>query len=88
VRHSDFWRLVDEEFGPGYGRTLVRDQVLGDLSHRTAEQALAAGEAPRTVWFALCAEMAVPEERRWGRDEQGDRKPSPAATPRTRRRTG
>jgi hypothetical protein len=93
VRHSDFWRLVDEEFGPGYGRTLVRDQVLGDLNHRTAEQALADGEAPRTVWFALCVEMAVPEERRWGRDEQAGQKPGQKAGPSapgraTRRRTG
>jgi len=69
VRHSDFWRLVDEEFGPGYGRTLVRDHVLGDLGHRTGEQALAAGEQPRTVWAALCEELQVPVARRWGRDD-------------------
>ena len=78
MRHSEFWTLVDDEFGRSYGRTLVRDHVLGGLGHRTAEQALAAGEDPRTVWFALCDEFEVPEERRWGRDE-------PARRPRPRR---
>ncbi len=73
MRHSDFWRLVDEEFGPGYGRTLVRDQVLGDLSHRTGEDALALGEEPRRVWLALCVEMNVPPERHWGRGEHETR---------------
>jgi hypothetical protein len=76
VRHSQFWTLVDDEFGRGYGRTLVRDHVIAGLGHRTAEQALAAGEAPRTVWFALCVEMEVPPERRWGR-EDAVRKPRP-----------
>ena len=71
MRQSEFWTLVDDEFGRGYGRTLVRDHVVGGLGHRTAEQALAQGEDPRTVWFALCEELQVPPERRWGRDEAG-----------------
>ena len=70
VRNSDFTRLVDDEFGAGYGRTLVRDHVIGALGHRTAEQALAAGEQPRTVWLALCEAMEVPRERWLGREEQ------------------
>lgn len=86
MRHSDFWRLVDEEFGAGYGRTLVRDQVLGGLGHRTGEQALAAGEAPRTVWLALCDEMDVPQERRLGRDETAPQRPAATAARRRPRR--
>ena len=70
MRHSDFWRLVDDEFGPGYGRTLVRDHVVGGLGHRTPEQALAAGEQPRTEWLALCEAMDVPRERWLGRQDQ------------------
>lgn len=69
MRHSEFWSLVDGEFGPGYGRTLTRDHVVGALGHRTADQALEAGVDPRTVWFALCDEFEVPLERRWGREE-------------------
>lgn len=74
MRHSEFWTLVEDEFGPAYGRTLVRDHVVGGLGHRTAQRALDAGEHPRAVWFALCDEMEVPAERRWGRDEPARRR--------------
>ena len=66
---SEFWTLVDEEFGVGQGRALVRDHVLGAFGHRTAGQALAAGDDIRDVWFALCDDLQVPVERRWGRDQ-------------------
>ena len=78
VRASEFWKLVDEEFGRAQGRTLVRDHVLGTLGHRTAQQALEAGDDPREVWLALAVDQDVPEERRWGRD--------PAAASKGRRR--
>jgi hypothetical protein len=68
VRSSEFWELVDGEFGRGQGRVLVRDHVLIELGSRTAEQALADGEPFREVWFALCDALDVPEERRWGRE--------------------
>ena len=70
---SEFWVLVEDEFGAGPGRTLVRDHVLGVLGHRTAEQALEAGEDARTVWFALCEDLQVPPERRFGREEAAAR---------------
>ena len=69
MRMTEFWTLVDEEFGPGQGRALVRDHVLSALAQRTAEQAIAAGEDPRQVWFALCDDLQVPPLRRWGRDQ-------------------
>ena len=68
MRLSDFWRLVDEEFGPAHGRSLAADQVLMALGDRTPLQALEAGLDPRDVWFALCDALDVPPERRWGRD--------------------
>jgi para-aminobenzoate synthetase/4-amino-4-deoxychorismate lyase len=74
VRVSEFWTLVDEEFGRAQGRSLVRDHVVGALGHRTAEQALEAGDDPREVWLALAAELEVPRERWWGRDEQAARR--------------
>lgn len=70
MRMSEFWTLVDEEFGRARGRALVRDHVVGGLRHRTPEQALEAGEDPRTVWLALCVDLEVPPERHWGRPEQ------------------
>lgn len=80
---SEFWRLVDGEFGVGHGRTLVRDHVIGALGHRTAEQALAASEDPRAVWFALCSELEIPKERWWGRDVAKRRGVSPASNTRS-----
>ena len=68
VRHSEFWSLVDEEFGPGRGRLLAREHVLLDLGGRSAEQALADGEPVRDVWLALARSLDVPRSRWWGRD--------------------
>ncbi len=74
MRNREFWQLVDEVFGPRYGRTLAADQVIGDLDDRTAAEAIEAGVEPRTVWHALCDAMDVPDEHRWGQDV---RRPAP-----------
>lgn len=74
VRHSDFWRLMDDEFGPDYARTLAGDQVIADLGERTARQALEDGARPRDVWAAVCEHMEVPAERRLGRDPRAARR--------------
>ncbi|WP_169077690.1 DUF3046 domain-containing protein [Microcella alkalica] len=63
MTRSEFSRAIAVEFGEAYGRSLVRDLVLTPLGERTAEQALAAGVAPREIWLALCAAMDVPRER-------------------------
>lgn len=68
MRHREFWALVDEVFGPAYGRTLAGDQVLGALGDRTAAQAIEDGVEPRTVWHSLCDALDVPDDRRWGGD--------------------
>jgi hypothetical protein len=74
VRLSEFWTLVDDEFGRAHGRTLTKDHVLFELGNRTAEQAITDGEPLRTVWFALCAALDVPPERRWGREDAAPRR--------------
>lgn len=70
MRLSEFWRLMDDEFGPGYARSLANGHVLGALGNRTATQALEAGASPRSVWLALCDDMDVPASRRLGKDHQ------------------
>ncbi|KAB8289185.1 hypothetical protein DSM100688_0265 [Bifidobacterium ramosum] len=70
VREREFWELVDEVFGHGYGRSLSRDQRLLKLDGMTVVEALAAGEQPRVIWNVLCDQMDVPDDRRWGRDHQ------------------
>jgi len=63
VTRSEFFLAVDDEFGELQGRSLVRDLVIDELGNRSAREALDAGVAPKTVWFALCAAMQVPAER-------------------------
>ena len=68
MRMSDFWRLMDDEFGAAYARSLARDHVLGALGNRTPLEALDSGITPRETWLALCVDMDVPVERRLGRE--------------------
>jgi hypothetical protein len=68
MRISDFWRLMDDEFGAAYARSLARDHVLGALGNRTPMQALEFGIKPREAWLALCADMDVPPERWLGQE--------------------
>lgn len=68
VRVSEFWTLVDDEFGTAYGRSLAADHVLLVLGDRTAREALDGGVEPKEIWLALCEAMDVPVERRLGRD--------------------
>ncbi|HEY8702256.1 MAG TPA: DUF3046 domain-containing protein [Arthrobacter sp.] len=68
MRISNYWRLMDDEFGAGYSRVLSSTLVLAGVGGRTADQALAAGVSPRKVWLALCDVQDVPPERRLGRD--------------------
>lgn len=68
MRLSDFWRLMDDEFGPAYSRVLASDLVLGAIGGKTAVEALGSGIEPRAVWLAVCEVQDVPPERRLGRD--------------------
>ncbi|WP_410551051.1 DUF3046 domain-containing protein [Arthrobacter sp. SIMBA_036] len=68
MRASDFWRLMDDEFGSGYSRVLASSLVLAGVGGRTAVDALASGFQPRDVWLAMCEVQDVPPERRLGRD--------------------
>lgn len=65
MRRSEFDRAVADEFG-GNGDSIVVDLALGGVGWQTAEAALASGVPAREVWLALCAEMDVPEQRRYG----------------------
>jgi hypothetical protein len=70
VRLSEFRRLMNDEFGEAYAGTVARRHSIRALGSRTAEEALEAGVPPRTVWLALCDDMDVPEERRFGKDRK------------------
>ncbi|MCW1248811.1 DUF3046 domain-containing protein [Acaricomes phytoseiuli] len=68
MRHSEFWRLMNEEFGVSYARSVGSDIVLSALDGHTAVQALEAGYSPRIVWNAVCDVQGIPAGRRLGRD--------------------
>ncbi|OLB75761.1 MAG: hypothetical protein AUI14_20395 [Actinobacteria bacterium 13_2_20CM_2_71_6] len=59
MRLTDFWARLEQVFGRGYAASVAADQVLPQLSGRTIQQALAAGEETVTVWRAVVA--AYPE---------------------------
>lgn len=65
MRRSEFDRAVADEFGARAG-AVVNDLFLSRVGGRTAAQAIAAGVDPREVWLALCDELDVPAERRYG----------------------
>jgi hypothetical protein len=65
MRRSEFHRAVADEFG-ARGNAVVTDLVLSRVGGRTAADAIAAGVDPREVWLALCEELDVPPERRYG----------------------
>lgn len=71
MRLSQFWHLMDDEFGSAYARTLAATQSLPDLGGRTADDAIGQGVPPRRVWLAICEQMSVPPARRLGVDEPG-----------------
>lgn len=62
MRLSEFWGLMEREFGSGYASIVAGSQALGSLGGRTADQALEGGEKVRLVWEAICREMDVPPE--------------------------
>lgn len=66
MRLSEFQRAMAEEFGDAYAGVLMRDHWLTALGG-TAREALDRGVPAREVWSALCDEMQIPPERRYGR---------------------
>lgn len=63
VRLTEFRELVDGQFGPVRGGSLLVDHVLTGLGGRTAAQAIEDGVEPRDVWRALCADFDVPRDQ-------------------------
>ena len=63
MRLTQFQELIDEEFGPVRGGSMLVDHVLTDLGGRTAAEALEAGVEPRDIWRALCRDFEVPKNR-------------------------
>ncbi|PRI10744.1 DUF3046 domain-containing protein [Leucobacter massiliensis] len=66
MKLSEFRRACADEFGADYSGVLLRDHWLASLQG-TPEEALERGVPAREVWEALCVDLGVPEQRRYGR---------------------
>jgi hypothetical protein len=62
VRLSEFWSLMEQEFGRGYAAVVADQRVLTSLGGRTVDQAIADGEPVRRVWEAVVRDLDVPPE--------------------------
>ncbi len=63
VRLTEFNELIEGQFGPVRGQSLLVDHVLTGFNGRTAAQAIEDGVEPRDVWRALCADFDVPRDQ-------------------------
>ena len=63
VRRTEFQELVEGQFGPVRGTSMLVDHVLTGFGGRTAAQAIEDGIDPRDVWRALCADFDVPRDQ-------------------------
>jgi len=64
VKLTEFWDRMRGQFGDVYAESVAKDQVLAALGDRTVNQALADGEAAKTVWRAVAETFDVPERLR------------------------
>jgi hypothetical protein len=63
---TEFRGLMVAQFGPARAASVAADHVFSVLGGRTVDQALAAGDDPKRVWFAVCDDFDVPEVLRHG----------------------
>ena len=70
MRLSQFTELMVDEFGQEQTNYLLQDLVLGELSDRTGNKALADGEDPREIWLAICRVSGVPKARWHGQTKK------------------
>ena len=64
MRHTEFWRRLDEVLGPSYSRSWAALTVVRDLDGRTTQEALDAGMPPKQVWAAVRRQLELPESDR------------------------
>lgn len=64
MRHTEFWARMESALGPSYARAWASQQVMAGLDGRTVEEALAAGESPKTVWRVVWETLGLPAAQR------------------------
>jgi hypothetical protein len=64
MRHTELWVRLEQALGPTYARSWAHDFVITELGHRTTEEALASGVAPKDVWAAVWRALELPPSER------------------------
>lgn len=64
MRHSEFWGRLEHHLGAGYASVWADQFVIGDLGHRTVQQALADGWSPKEVWASVWRALELPASER------------------------
>lgn len=64
MRETEFWERMETALGAGYARFWAGQTVVRGLDGRTASEALAAGESPKTVWRAVWEMLELPARDR------------------------
>lgn len=67
MRLAQFYQLVSDEFGESLGRHYVEAHVLSRFGE-TAAQLLEQEIDVRRIWWAMCEDFDIPEQRRLGVD--------------------
>ena len=65
MRRTLFRALMEAHFGVR-APSVAKDHVFSALGGRTADEALAAGINPRTIWASVCEDFDVPATLRHG----------------------
>jgi hypothetical protein len=55
---------MERHLGPAYSHTWAHEHVLAGLAGRTVHEALAEGEAPKTVWRVVWEALELPPSER------------------------
>lgn len=70
MRLTEFHQLLEDEFGGSRARFIIHSHVLA-AHGQTVEDLIEQGVDLRKIWWGLCEDFDVPEERRLGRDDPG-----------------
>lgn len=64
MRHTEFWDRLEQHLGAAYARVWAEQFVIGELDHRTVQEALASGMTPKEVWIAVWRALELPASER------------------------
>lgn len=67
MRLAQFHQLVNDEFGSALGQFHIESHVLSGYG-QTPQQAIEQGVDVREVWWAICRDFEIPENRWLGED--------------------